>query len=158
MDPKALRNAYGRFMTGVVVAITEAADGRRVGFTANSFASVSLDPPLVSICPGQFLSSYEEFKACSRFTVSVLAADQQDVAEVFAGYKGDRFAKVDWSPGAQTGLPVIDGAAASFECDRHQVVTAGDHIILIGQVLGFKDAGKPGLGYNAGNFFTLNSV
>ena len=156
MDPKPLRNAYGRFMTGVVVAITEASDGRRVGFTANSFASVSLDPPLISICPGQFLSSYEEFKACDRFTVSILAADQQEVAEVFAGYKGDRFAKVDWLAGEKTGLPTITGAAASFECDRHDVITAGDHIILIGKVLGFQDAEKPGLGYNAGQFFTLS--
>ena len=152
-DQRQLRDAFGRFMTGVVVVITRAPDGNPVGFTANSFASVSMSPPLISVCPGSFLSSYEAFKACEAFTVSILSQDQEAVAKTFAGFKGDRFAQVDWEEGAATGLPIISGAAANFECVTHQVVPAGDHIILLGEVKGLRDFAKPGLGYAAGDFF-----
>lgn len=155
MDQRALRNAYGRFMTGVVVAVTKNCDENLVGFTANSFSSVSMDPPLISVCPGEFLSSYEAFKACEIFSVSILSAGQQEVASVFAGYKGDRFAKVKWHAGPQTNMPLITDSAATFECASHQVVSAGDHLILIGRVLSFADNNRPGLGYSAGAFFTL---
>jgi len=93
LDPRALRNAFGSFMTGVTVITSRDASGAPVGFTANSFTSVSLDPPLLLVCPGKFLSSYDAFTNCSHFAVNVLAEGQEEVSNTFAGYKGDRFAK-----------------------------------------------------------------
>lgn len=153
-DPRALRSAFGRFMTGVTVITTRDASGNPVGFTANSFTSVSLDPPLLLVCPGRFLSSFDVFDTCSRFAVSILAEGQEDIANIFAGFKGDRFAKVTHSLDAHR-IPVIDGAIAHFSCATHQVLPAGDHSILIGQVTEFTETCAPGLGYAGGQFFSL---
>lgn len=154
LDPRALRTAFGRFMTGVTVITTCDTSGLPVGFTANSFTSVSLDPPLLLVCPGRFLSSFEVFTACSRFAVSILAEGQEDIANTFAGYKGDRFARVAHRLDDH-GIPVIDGAIAHFSCTTHQVLPAGDHSILIGEVTGFTETDAPGLGYAGGQFFSL---
>lgn len=154
LDPRALRRAFGSFMTGVTVVTGKAADGTPVGFTANSFSSVSLDPPLLLVCPGKFLSSYDSFAGCARFAVNVLAEGQEDVANTFASYKGDRFARIPHSEDAYGNL-LIDGALAQFSCTTHQVLEAGDHAILIGQVRAFNhDAGR-GLGYVDGRLFGL---
>lgn len=154
VDPRSLRDAFGRYMTGVTVVTTLDENGQPVGFTANSFSSVSLDPPLLLVCPGKFLSSYESFLSCERFCVSVLSEDQRFVANTFAGYKGDRFAQVDHAPDAH-GVPVISGALARFSCKTHKVVPAGDHVILMGEVTGFDQEPGAGLGYAGGQFFTL---
>ncbi|MBO9412696.1 MULTISPECIES: flavin reductase family protein [unclassified Ruegeria] len=154
LDPRALRDAFGSFMTGVTVITARDAIGQPVGFTANSFSSVSLDPPLLLVCPGKFLSSYEVFAGCSHFAVNILAEGQQDVSNTFASYKGDRFAKVAHSTGAHD-LPLIDGALAQFCCSTHQAIPAGDHTVLIGQVTDFSHAGGRGLGYVGGSYFSL---
>ncbi|MFD0860154.1 flavin reductase family protein [Roseovarius aquimarinus] len=155
-DPRALRDAFGSFMTGVTVVTTREADGTPVGFTANSFASVSLDPPLLSVCPGKFLSSYESFAACTRFAVSILAEGQEDVSNIFARFKGDRFAEVAHRSDLH-GNPLIYGAAAHFSCTLHQRIEAGDHSILIGRVDAFEHAKTRGLGYVAGRYFSLGA-
>ena len=93
-DPRALRDAFGSFMTGVTVVTCKDATGAPAGFTANSFSSVSLDPPLLLVCPGKALSSYASFAGCTRFAVNILAADQKDVANTFASHKGNRFSCV----------------------------------------------------------------
>lgn len=152
-DPRSLRSAFGRFMTGVTVVTTRNADGMPVGFTANSFASVSMDPPLLLVCPGKFLSSYTAFEACTDFAVSVLAEGQEDVATTFASYKGDRFAKVPHHVGAQN-LPLIDGAIAQFTCRTYSAQEAGDHLVLIGEVTSYKTDDARGLGYADGQFFS----
>lgn len=154
IDPKSLRKAFGSFLTGVTVVTTVDNDGNRYGFTANSFTSVSIDPPLLLVCPGKFLSSYSAFSTCKHFAVNILAEGQEDVANVFAGFKGDRFAQVEWHADA-TGNPVIEGAVASFSCDTHQILPAGDHVILIGEVTGFTNNEERGLGYSSGRFFSL---
>lgn len=154
LDPRALRDAFGSFMTGVTVVTTRDATGAPVGFTANSFTSVSLDPPLLLVCPGKFLSSYELFKSCSHFAVNILAEQQQDVSNTFAGFKGDRFAKVAHSNGVHD-LPLIDGALAQFCCETHQAIPTGDHTVLIGRVLEFTHAEGDGLGYVGGSYFSL---
>ena len=154
VDPRALRDAFGRYMTGVTVVTTLDADGHPVGFTANSFSSVSLDPPLLLVCPGKFLSSYESFRNCERFCVSVLSEEQRPVANTFAGFKGDRFAHVDHSPDAH-GIPTMTGALVRFSCKTHKIVPAGDHVVLIGEVTGFEEGPGAGLGYAGGQFFTL---
>lgn len=154
LDPHALRRAFGSFMTGVTVVTTKAADGRPLGFTANSFSSVSLDPPLLLVCPGKFLSSYDSFKHCSRFAVNVLAEGQEEVANTFARYKGDRFARTSHHEDDHGNI-LIDGAVAQFSCTTQQVVEAGDHAILIGRVGAFHHNEGRGLGYSAGQFFSL---
>ena len=154
LDPRALRRAFGSFMTGVTVVTCKAADGTPLGFTANSFSSVSLDPPLLLVCPGRFLSSYDSFASCSHFAVNVLAEGQEDVANIFATFKGDRFARTPHRADPH-GNVLIDGALAQFSCTTHQVVDAGDHAILLGEVRAFHhDAGR-GLGYAGGQFFSL---
>lgn len=154
LDPRALRDAFGVFPTGVTVVTTVGADGAPRGFTANSFTSVSLDPPLLLVCPSRRLSSFGAFEACAHFGVSVLAEGQENVSNIFAGKSADRFAAVEWRADAQ-GTPLIAGAAAQFSCATVQAAPAGDHIVLIGRVLDFARSGARGLGYASGAYFSL---
>lgn len=154
LDAHALRGAFGSFMTGVTVVTALDEEGQPVGFTANSFSSVSLDPPLLLVCPGKFLSSYEVFAKCSHFAINILAEGQESVSNTFASFKGDRFAQVVHHADLN-GVPLIDGAVAQFSCRTHEIVQAGDHCILIGQVQDFTQAQRPGLGYVGGQYFSL---
>lgn len=153
LNPADLRRAFGRFMTGVTVVTTRDATGAPVGFTANSFTSVSLDPPLLLVCPGRHLSRFETFRTASRFGISILAEGQEAVSNLFASGAGDRFSHCDWEAGAE-GIPLIAGRSAGFVCDTHQVVEAGDHIVLMGRVRALDDAGRAGLGYGPEGYFT----
>ncbi|MEM9355981.1 MAG: flavin reductase family protein [Pseudomonadota bacterium] len=153
-DLRDLRKAFGRFLTGVTIVTTLDGESNPVGFTANSFSSLSLEPPMLLVCPGRFLSSYAIFEGCNEFAVSILAEGQEDVSNIFAGYKGDRFARVDWQPN-QSGIPLISGAAAHFSCETVKTVPAGDHMILIGQVTDYQSFGRRGLGYAEGQYFSL---
>lgn len=153
IDPIDLRQAFGRFMTGVTVVTARAGDGAAVGFTANSFSSVSLDPPMLLVCPGRFLSSHDVFETCRHFAVSVLAEGQEEVSNTFAGFKGDRFARVEHRDDCH-GVPVIGGAVAQFSCRTAQAIPAGDHSILIGEVVWMSDNGGRGLGYAEGRYFS----
>lgn len=127
------RAALGQFATGVTIVTTRDAQGATVGLTANSFNSVSLDPPLVLWSLSKRSSSLAAFEAGTHFSISVLTAEQRMLAERFASKAVDRFEGVAWTPGAG-GAPVIEGAAAVFECFHHSHYDAGDHIIFIGQV------------------------
>ncbi len=153
-DPLALRSAFGSFMTGVTVVTGRSADGTPVGFTANSFSSVSLDPPLLLVCPGKFLSSFEAFSQSTQFAVNVLSEGQEEVATTFASFKGDRYARTPHFEDPLGNL-MITGALARFSCTTHQVIGAGDHAILIGQVQHFDHQAGQGLGYANGQFFSL---
>ena len=153
-DPMLLRQAFGHFMTGVTVVTALDSEGAPVGFTANSFTSVSLNPPLLLVCPGRFLSSFPVFEGCDHFAVCVLAEDQEAVSNIFASFKGDRFAEVAWTANAQ-GVPLIDGAVARFSCRTAQRIEAGDHIVLIGEVLDVSQRDGRGLGYAGGKYFNL---
>ena len=154
-DPRALRDAFGAFLTGVTVVTTTDADGLPLGFTANSYTSVSLDPPLLLVCPARSLSSFACFETTGHFAVSVLAEGQEQVSNTFAGFKGDRFAEVGWHPDA-AGCPLMDGAAATFSCMTHARIPAGDHLVLIGLIQAFTHSRAPGLGYAAGGYFSLS--
>ena len=153
-NPSALRDAFGGFMTGVTVVTTREPNRAPLGFTANSFSSVSLDPPMLLVCVGRSLSSHDIFANCAHFAVSVLAEGQEGVSNVFASFKGDRFAQI--AHGSDTnGIPVIDGAVAQFSCRRAQSIPAGDHTILLGQITGFTHRDGLGLGYARGQYFSL---
>ncbi|MEM8979789.1 MAG: flavin reductase family protein [Pseudomonadota bacterium] len=154
LDPHDLRRAFGSFMSGVTVVTAQNTLGQPVGFTANSFTSVSLEPPLLLVCPGRFMSSYEVFAGCSHFAVNILTEGQQDVSNIFASFKGDRFAEVPHQRDAR-GNPLIEGAVAQFSCATHSVVEAGDHCVLIGQVEAYSHREAPGLGYAGGKYFGL---
>lgn len=149
-----LRKAFGTFMTGVTVVTTHTKEGVPVGFTANSFTSVSLDPPLVLVCPSMALTSLPAFDACEHFAINVLAEDQQDLANVFARPVEDRFAHVEWRNDS-LGSPLFAGVSASFSCSVHQRIEAGDHQLLIGRVQAFEASDTPGLGYSNGGYFSL---
>lgn len=153
-NPDDLRSAFGAFPTGVTVVTTQTTTGEPVGFTANSFTSVSLDPPMLLVCPGRLLTSFDTFSSCTQFAVNVLAEGQEDIANTFARFKGDRFSAVAWT-GDRDGLPLIDGVAAQFSCATDQAVSAGDHIVLIGKIREFTYSGMRGLGYAGGSYFSL---
>jgi flavin-dependent trigonelline monooxygenase, reductase component len=149
-DARALRDAFGAFLTGVTVVTTVDDAGAPIGFTANSFTSVSLDPPLLLVCLAKTSRNYATLTAAKGFGVNILSENQTDVSNTFARPVEDRFAAVDWRMGPH-GSPVFADVAAWFDCATHD---AGDHVILIGRVEGFDNSGKTGLGYARGGYFT----
>ena len=155
-DTRALRDAFGRFATGVTVMTTREADGTPRGFTANSFSSVSLDPPLVLVCIGDNAHSGPAFCAAPYFAVNILTAEQEGIARLFASRSEHKFSDADWHEGAH-GIPLLPGALATLICAQHQLVKAGDHVILIGKVLETQVNDAPALGYHRGKFITIPS-
>jgi len=155
IDPIEFRNAAGQFMTGVTAVTTLDAEGERAGLTANSFTSVSLDPPMVLVCIGNDTSTVEAFKAENGFVVHVLADAQKDVSMQFAAKGIDRFEGLEVSEGFN-GLPVVAGALATFECSTARVYEGGDHLIFVGEVqnLTTGDTEAPALGYFRGRYFS----
>lgn len=136
-DARALRDALGQFATGVTIVTTLDAAGRPVGLTANSFTSVSLEPPLVLWTLSRRSASLAAFQDAGRFAVSVLSADQHALCRRFAQRGAtDRFDGVALAPSA-SGLPLIAGALATFECDTFDRHEAGDHLVFVGRVLHF---------------------
>ncbi|GAA0736132.1 flavin reductase family protein [Sphingomonas japonica] len=133
-DPRTLRDALGCFGTGVTVVTTIEPGGRPIGLTANSFTSVSLDPPLLLVCLANSAASLPAFLAAPHFAVNVLHIGQQPVSGRFAARVEDRFAGTPWERW-ETGVPIIENSLASFECAREAVHVAGDHHIVIGHVL-----------------------
>ena len=134
LDARRLRDAFGCFTTGVTVVTTRAPDGGPAGFTANSFASVSLDPPLALVCVDLGANSLPVLEAAGVFVVNVLHADQQEIARRFTAKGGDRFQSLPlerW----RTGAPVIAGCMANFECETHHAFDAGDHRVFIGRIV-----------------------
>lgn len=154
LDPKTLRKAFGSYMTGVTVITAMSSDGTPVGFTANSFTSVSLDPPLLLVCPAKSLSSFDVFANCESFVVNILSEDQQAISNIFAGSKEDRFSQIEWHKDEQ-GNPVIDDALTHFSCKTERNLDAGDHHLLVGEVLDFSTREGRGLGYASGGYFSL---
>jgi flavin reductase (DIM6/NTAB) family NADH-FMN oxidoreductase RutF len=136
IDPLALRRAFGTFLTGVTVVTTRDAEGRPRGMTANSFTSVSLDPPLLLVCVGKSAASFAAFQGSDHFAVNLLSASQTDVSGLFASKSADKFAAVDHGP-CHTGAPVLSDCLSWFDCTVHDRVDAGDHTILIGRVQAF---------------------
>lgn len=152
-DPRAFRRTLGNFATGVTI-MTAAVDGRKVGVTANSFNSVSLDPALILWSIDKRSTSYEVFNDASHFAVNILAADQIDLSNQFARPKDDKFAGIECEEGAG-GAPLFSDCAARFQCAMHQQVDGGDHWILIGKVIAFDDFGRSPLLYHQGAYSSV---
>lgn len=153
-SPKDLRATLGLFATGVTIITTRAADGTPVGLTANSFNSVSMQPPLVLWSLGLSAGTWPVFQSCTHYAIHILRAEQQELALRFAARGVDRFADVPWREGIG-GVPILDGAAALLECRHHNTHIEGDHAILIGEVLHCQhEANVQPLIFHGGRFFT----
>ncbi len=148
-----LRAALGQFATGVAVVTTRAADGRSVGLTINSFASVSLEPPLVLWSLAKRSSSLEAFRVARRVAIHVLGADQEALARRFAAPSVDRFAGVRRGIGPG-GVPLLEGGVARFVCSPYAQYEAGDHVVFILRVDRWTHAAGPALVFHAGRFST----
>jgi flavin reductase (DIM6/NTAB) family NADH-FMN oxidoreductase RutF len=133
LDSWDFRQAVGAFTTGVTVVTTIDEDGGRHGLTANSFTSVSLEPPLVLFCLSERAPSLDGFAASKHFAINVLASDQEDIARRFARPAPDKFAGLAWRTGI-FGAPLLDRCIAHIECKLEHVVPGGDHVIVIGRV------------------------
>ncbi len=133
-DQRTLRDAMGCFATGITVVTTKDPRGQPVGLTANSFSSVSLDPPLVLICLGKSVGSLPAFQKEPAFAVNILHMGQQPLSNLFASKGQDRFATTIWETWDYN-VPIISNSLASYECLRRNEVDQGDHIILIGEVV-----------------------
>ncbi|MGE0211976.1 MAG: flavin reductase family protein [Parvibaculaceae bacterium] len=153
-DPRDFRRALGAFVTGVTVVTTMDEDGQPRGFTANSFTSVSLEPPLVLACVGKGGASHGVFGKAGHFAVNVLTESQKHVSGIFASRDADRFGSVAWRKGA-LGAPILEDTAAWFECRMHERIDAGDHLILIGRVAGYGHGDATPLGYCRGNYVSF---
>jgi flavin reductase (DIM6/NTAB) family NADH-FMN oxidoreductase RutF len=153
LDTKALRDAFGAFATGVTVVTACDAAAKPIGFTANSFTSVSLDPPLLLVCLAKTSRNYATMTQASAFAINILSEMQKEVSNTFARPVEDRFAAVDWRLG-EHGCPILSQVSAWFECASHDTIEAGDHIILIGRIVAFENSGLNGLGYARGGYFT----
>ncbi|MGM0584572.1 MAG: flavin reductase family protein [Pseudomonadota bacterium] len=132
-DPDRLRRALGRFATGVTVITALAPDGAPMGFTANSFNSVSLDPPLILWSLSRDSRQLGAYRGAAAYAVNILTAEQEGLARQFARREGHRFEGVRWEAGLH-GVPVLPGALAVFECAHEAVYPAGDHELFIGRV------------------------
>lgn len=131
-NPRAYRQCLGQFATGVTIITTDV-DGQRGGVTANSYTSVSLDPPLVLWSIGRQSRSFHLFERARHFAVNILGEDQIAVARHFSGSAEDKFAEAEWRPNSH-GVPLIEGAVASLECSVEMIHEGGDHLIIVGRV------------------------
>ncbi|MFB6959029.1 flavin reductase family protein [Streptomyces sp. NPDC056309] len=134
IDTDHFRDVLGRFASGVTVVAAADEDGTPAGLACQSFASLSLDPPLVLVCVGRTSSSWPKVEAAGRFGISVLAEDQKAVCAALGRRGGDKFAGVGWSL-SRNGAVRIDGALAHIDCAVRDVVEAGDHYVVIARVL-----------------------
>jgi flavin reductase (DIM6/NTAB) family NADH-FMN oxidoreductase RutF len=150
IDPAQFRQLLGRFATGVTILTVVSPDGRPIGMTANSLSSVSLRPPLISVCVDREADMHGAILKTGEFVVNVLSSPQETLARRFSDEHDDRFDGVGYhlSP---DGLILLDGALAHIECHRHAHYPAGDHTIVVGKVVGGATSdGRPLLFYRGG--------
>jgi flavin reductase (DIM6/NTAB) family NADH-FMN oxidoreductase RutF len=152
-EPRQFRDALAQFATGVTIVCARTAQGSFVGLTANSFNSVSLDPPLILWSLSRRSASLPVFEAAERYSVNVLSSEQSDLARRFSRPHADRFAGVGYRRG-WADAPLIEGCVAWFECRHHARHRAGDHLVFIGEVATCERASGRGLVFQHGHFGT----
>ena len=151
IDPRDFRNALGTYGTGVTIVTAMATDGKPYGVTCNSFASVSLNPPLVLWSLGMFSQGLLVFQNASHFAVNVLDVSQQELARQFAKSSGEKFNGVEWKPGLGN-APIIAGTVAQFQCRAVNRYYGGDHNIFLGAVEAYAYNGQQPLLFARGGF------
>lgn len=153
-DPKQFRQALGAFTTGVTIVTTRGLDGLDYGLTANSFNSVSIDPPMVLWSINKDSSSAQAFTQGSHFAVHILSTDQEPLSNRFAKSNADKFAELELQRGPSE-IPLLDGCSARFQCKTTYQYEGGDHIILVGEVLAFDHFDKTPLVFHSGGYRRL---
>lgn len=151
LSPRSLRACLGRFATGIAVVTTVGRAGEPVGLTINSFASVSLEPPLILFSLDRATSCLADFEAAEHYAVNVLSAGQQALSDTFARVDPAlRWRDTAWSAGTASGAPVLDDVIARFECARHAVHDGGDHRLFLARVIAaaHTETGAPLLYFN----------
>jgi flavin reductase (DIM6/NTAB) family NADH-FMN oxidoreductase RutF len=133
VDSAAFRKACGRFATGITIVTVIGPDGHPHGMTVNSFTSVSLEPPMVLVCIDRKATILPKLEASKAIGINVLAENQRDLSTQFARRGMDRFEAVPWFSG-ETGVPLLDGVLAQYECEVTTVVDGGDHLIFVAEV------------------------
>ena len=151
IDPRDFRNALGTYGTGVTIVTAMGSDGTPYGVTCNSFASVSLNPPLVLWSLGMFSQGLTIFQNASHFTVNVLGVSQQELAMQFAKSSGEKFNGVEWTPGLGN-APIIAGSVATFQCRAANRYYGGDHVIFLGAVEAYAYTKQEPLLFSRGGF------
>ncbi len=151
--PEDFRAALAMFATGVTIVTTRGVDGEPIGLTANSFNSVSIEPPLVLWSLSRQAGSMPGFARGSHYAINILGADQRALAERFASKELNRFEGVAWRTGT-AGVPLLDGAVAVFECFNRSRYEEGDHVIFVGEVerCARRDGAHP-LIFHGGRYF-----
>lgn len=143
VGPQAFLRACAQFATGVAIVSVLDSSGQPQGMTANSFTSVSLQPPLVLVCIDHKARLMEHVETSDAFAINILRESQQELSTHFARPAEDRFVATEWYPG-ETGMPLIPGALATLECRIVQRIPAGDHTILLGEVVSaIRHEGRP---------------
>jgi len=151
VDPRAFRRALGNFATGVTIVTAQNQHGTKVGVTASSFNSLSIDPPLILWSSLKEARSCAIFESASHFAVNVLASDQLDMSNHFTRQQEDKFAEIEWEEGIG-GAPVFPNCAARFQCETYSKIDGGDHWIFIGKVIAFDDFGRSPLCFHQGSY------
>lgn len=154
VDTHDLRRAFGSFATGVTIVTTLDKQGEPCGFTANSFSSVSLDPPLVLVSVAKSAYGLSIFSESKGFAINILSEQQRDLSNRFASRGTDKFSGVGRYAGS-TGAPLLDDVVAWFDCENYQQVDAGDHVILIGKVLDYSYNTDAPLGFCRGAYVSF---
>lgn len=150
-DERDLRNVLGTFVTGVTVVTTRTADGKLHGVTANSFSSVSLDPPLVLWSQSVSSGSHPAFRDTDHFVVNILSDDQVHLSDHFAKSKPDKFSGVEYSDGIG-GAPLLQGTAAYIECVKVATYPGGDHVVFLGRVERIAQGSRRPLAFGQGRY------
>jgi flavin reductase (DIM6/NTAB) family NADH-FMN oxidoreductase RutF len=157
LPPARLRRVFGAFPTGVT-AVAALVDGQPVGIAASSFTSVSLDPPLVSVCVAHTSSTWPVLRGRARLGVSVLGAHQEEACRRLAGRGTDRFAELDWRA-TRDGAVLVEDASAWLDCSVEQLIRAGDHDIVLLRVHELDaDPAVPPLVFHASGFRRLEAA
>ncbi len=151
IDPMKFRRALGNFATGVTIMTAQNAEGEKVGVTANSFNSVSLDPALILWSIDKNSSSFHVFEQATHFAVNILSGSQIELSNKFARRNIDKYDGTSYRAGAGQ-APILEHCSAVFECERHQIIDGGDHWIIIGKVVNFHDEGRSPLVYHQGAY------
>ena len=148
-DQARFREVLGHFATGITI-VTATDEGEPVGFSCQSFAALSLDPPRVILAPAKSSTSWPRIARAGSFCVNILGEHQEAICRAFAVSGGDKFDGVDWTPGV-TGSPLIDGSLATVECTLGAIYEGGDHELVTGHVVDMEiGKGSPLLFYRSG--------
>jgi 3-hydroxy-9,10-secoandrosta-1,3,5(10)-triene-9,17-dione monooxygenase reductase component len=134
LDVAQLKAVMGHFATGVTIVAGIESD-EPIGFTAQSFHSLSIAPPLILVCPSKTVASWPRIRKAGKFCVSILSREQEAVGMTFASKSTDKFNGVDWRPAPGTGSPMLDGSVAWIDCELEAEHDGGDHTIVVGRVI-----------------------